>query len=446
MSIKPLTEPRSNATRKAYPSRRRFWLKILVAVLLGGIFAVAIASWYAGQIVRRHMVAALETHYHSKVELKSFDVLIFPRIIIRGEDLVLRKDATPSAPPFIKISKFTADAGILDLLRTKKRIRRVTLEGLEIHIVHSAPAEPNSEQSQGQKRKVPEFVISEVSADDTRLVIHPQDPGKDPRVWDIHQLSLRSAGTADSMQYKATLTNPTPPGKIDSTGYFGPFNVEAPGKSPLKGEYQFRNADLGHFKGIGGTLSSDGAFSGVLDRIDVKGKCDVADFSVRDGHKVHLTTDFVAVVDGTDGDTYLHEVRAAFLNTRLLARGKVEGSEGQKGKTISLKVDSEQARVEDLVTLVVPNEPLLTGAAELHTSFELPPGKTDVLDRLRLDGAFGLEKTKFSNNSIQQKIATLSARSQGNKSENIVPGDTASNFKGHFTLANGVSAVFEPDI
>src|SRR3954449_4812108 len=100
MSIKPLTEPTSSATRMAYPSRRRFWLKILVAVLLGGIFVVAISSWYAGQIVRRHMVSALESHYHSKVELKSFEVLIFPRIVIRGEGLVLRKDAAPSAPPF----------------------------------------------------------------------------------------------------------------------------------------------------------------------------------------------------------------------------------------------------------------------------------------------------------------------------------------------------------
>jgi hypothetical protein len=75
-----------------------------------------------------------------------------------------------------------------------------------------------------------------VSADNTRLAIYPRDCSRPPRVWEIHQLSLRSAGTTDSMKYRATLTNPTPPGKIESNGYFGPFNVDDPGKSPLKGQ------------------------------------------------------------------------------------------------------------------------------------------------------------------------------------------------------------------
>jgi hypothetical protein len=436
MSPRLLIKSDSATDKRSHWPKNKLWWKIIFAILVAGVAIVGIASWYAGQIARRHLVKAIETHYHSKVELKGFTVVVFPHVVISGEGLVLRKDLAQDTPPFISIAKFTADAGILDLLRRKKRIRHVMLEGLEIHIVHSdRPSQPEEKQN----TKVPDFVIAEVQADNTKLVIHPRDPAKDPREWQIHQLSLRSAGTGDSMHYQATLTNPTPPGRIDSTGHFGPLNVDDPGKSPLKGEYQFRNADLGHFKGIGGILSSDGDFSGVLERIDAKGKCDVLDFSVGDGHKVHLTTEFTVVVDGTDGDTYLHEVRAAFLHTRLLARGKVEGSEGQKGKTISLKVDSEQARVEDLVALVVAGEPPLSGAAELHTKFELPPGQAEVLQRLQLDGDFGLEQTRFARNSIQQKVAKLSARSQGNKSEYIVAGDTASNFAGHFTLRNGVA-------
>jgi hypothetical protein len=155
----------------------------------------------------------------------------------------------------------------------------------------------------------------------------------------------------------------------------------------------------------------------VLERIEVEGKTDVPNFVVgNSGHPVHLTTDFTAVVDGTNGDTGLSEVRASYLNTRLIARGMIEGKAGRKGKTVRLKVGSEQARIEDLVSLVVPQDSPLTGAAEFHTSFELPPGDADVLDRLQLNGSFGLEQTTFSKNELQRKVAKLSARAQGNKS------------------------------
>jgi hypothetical protein len=144
-------------------------------------------------------------------------------------------------------------------------------------------------------------------------------------------------------------------------------------------------------------------------------------------------------VDGTDGDTYLNKVQASFQKTVLAVSGKIEGSSGRKGKTIVLKAASEQARVEDLIGLVVPNESPLTGPALFHARFELPPGQGTVLDRLQLDGTFGLEQTKFSKNSVQRQIAKLSARAQGDTSDNFSPSDTASNFAGHFTLKNGTA-------
>jgi len=413
------------------------WLKILVLVLLGGAFISAIASFYVSRIVRRHLVEALETHYHSKVELQDFSVLVFPRVHISGDGLVLRQDMDAGAPPFIKVARFSTDASIFGLLREKKRIASVSLHGLEIHISHRTGSSPS--EAQPASKKAPDFVIEEVTADDTKLVIHPRDPQKNPLQFDIHQLSLHSAGTGDAMKYKATLTNPTPPGKIESSGYFGPFNIDDAGKSPLKGDYTFINADLGHFKGISGTLASKGEFSGILEQIDVKGHTDVPNFAVRDAHPVHLATDFTATVDGTDGDTYLHGVRATFLTTQIDAKGKIEGIPGEHGKNITLTVDAQQARIEDLLALVVNSEPPLRGEAELHAQFELPHGDGDVLDRLRLNGAFGLENAKFANSSVQQKIAKLSERGKGNNSNNFAPGDTASDFAGHFTLANGLA-------
>jgi hypothetical protein len=120
--------PTLDRALSAARTRHPLLLKIAIAILLGGIIIVALASWYAGRIARRYLVASIESHYHSKVALKSFDVLVFPRIVIRGDDLVLRNTPDPDSPPFIRISRFTADTGIIDLLRKKKHIRLLTLE------------------------------------------------------------------------------------------------------------------------------------------------------------------------------------------------------------------------------------------------------------------------------------------------------------------------------
>jgi uncharacterized protein involved in outer membrane biogenesis len=433
-----IASPGLDVTRKPTAGRGQLWLKILFGSLVAVLVAVAIASYYAGRIARKHLVDAIEKHYQAKVELKDFTVVIFPRIVIHGEGLVMRQGGRTDVPPFISIEKFTTDAGILDLLRKKKRIRSVTLDGLQIHIARRDKSQEKPEDQ--PKKNVPDFVIDEVNADGTKLTIIPKDPKKDPMVWDIQKLHLKSAGSYSSMDYKATLTNATPPGLIHSQGRFGPFNTDDTGKTPLAGKYEFRDADLSVFKGISGKLASDGRFTGSLENIAVDGTTDVPDFQVRDsGHPVDLKTQFHAIVDGTNGDTSLEPVNVSFLKSQMVARGKVEGLPGRQGKSITLQVDAPKARVEDLIMLVIKsNEPPLTGDARLHTNFILSPGKGDILDRLKLKGQFGLEQTKFAKNSLQEKIAKLSQKGQG-KDEPIPPSDTASNFHGTFALDNGLA-------
>jgi hypothetical protein len=433
-------KPNSEQHRK---NRSRLWLKLIVVIALAGVAVVAIASAYAGRIARKHLVDAIEQHYRAKVELKEFTVLVFPRIVIHGEGLVMRQGGRTDVPPFIAVEKFTTDASILDLLRKKKRIRSVTLDGLQINIsrVKKDKDEPEDNQA-GQKKNIPDFVIDEVAADGTKLKIIPVDPKKDPLVFDIQKLHLSSAGNYSSMNYKATLMNATPPGLIQSHGRFGPFNADDTGQTPLGGKYEFRDADLSVFKGISGKLASDGEFSGMLGNIVVNGTTDIPDFQVRDsGHPVDLKTEFHAIVDGTNGDTILDPVNVTFKNSQLVARGKVDGVPGLNGKAVALTVDTEKARVEDLLMLVVKGgEPPLKGNATFHTDFVLSPGKGDVLDRLKLKGTFGLEQTKFSKPTLQQKIAELSNKGQGRKAGEEMPaGDTASNFHGTFALDNAVA-------
>src|SRR5207253_8458932 len=131
-----------------------------------------------------------------------------------------------------------------------------------------------------------------------------------------------------------------------STGQFGPLNEESPRDTAVEGTYSFTHADLGTLKGIAGILSSTGKYGGTLGRIEVEGKTDTPDFRVNvSQHPVALHTDFHAIVDGTDGDTYLAPVKARFLHSSFTANGKVVRVHSGK-HDIELNVVLGQARIE----------------------------------------------------------------------------------------------------
>jgi hypothetical protein len=141
------------------------------------------------------------------------------------------------------------------------------------------------------------------------------------------------------------------------------------------GKYSFYNADLGMLKGLKGILSSTGGFSGPLDYLKVAGQTDTPDFALRTAdHPMALHTDFSAIVDGTNGDTYLNSVTARFLHTTLLVSGKiVDEDRNIKGRTIVLDAVSRDAQVEDLIRLVSKGgQPVMTGAVRLRTKITIP--------------------------------------------------------------------------
>ena len=203
---------------------------------------------------------------------------------------------------------------------------------------------------------------------------------------------MEGVGIESRMPFRAELTNPIPRGEIQTEGRFGPWSRESPSATPVDGKYSFNDVDLSTIKGIAGTLTSTGEFRGALGRIEVKGETRTPDFSLNIAkNALPLTTTFEAIVDGTDGDTYLNAVNARLRQTPILAKGAITGTHGVKGRTVQLQVQIAGGRIEDLLLLAVKShEPMLSGGLALHTDFVLPPGKEDVVDRLRLAGEFDL--------------------------------------------------------
>ena len=177
----------------------------------------------------------------------------------------------------------------------------------------------------------------------------------------------------------------------------------------------FDAANLDTIKGIGGTLTSHGAYSGVLERIEVKGETDTPDFSIDlAAQPVPLKTTFHAIVDGTNGDTRLERVEARLIETLIVAHGAVVRAKDVKGRRVALDVTIDEGRIEDLLKLAVKaGKPLMTGQVRMTTKFLLPAGDADVIDRLELDGRFSLNEARFSNVNVQEQINTLSQRGKG---------------------------------
>ena len=95
---------------------------------------------------------------------------------------------------------------------------------------------------------------------------------------------------------------------------------------------------------------------------------------MREASPVPLKTRFTAIVDGSDGDTYLKQVDASFLDTSMTARGAVIGLEGVQGRRVEVDVTMENGRIEDLLRLAVHSEtPILRGAARLQAKLVIPP-------------------------------------------------------------------------
>jgi hypothetical protein len=414
-------------------------------IAVGGalvLLAVAAGAGSRTATLLNLVVTTLSERLDSEVELTAFSVDTFPTVTIRGEGLVIRHRGRRDVPPLVSVKSFTVQGGILGLLSRPRRFRTVTLDGLAINIPPGGVKGNRAESAGSEDSDAAEpsrLVVERLLSRDAELRIIPRREGKEPRLFAIHTLEMESLGIEQRMPFKAELTNPVPEGAIQTSGTFGPWRTGDPGATPLAGRYEFKGADLGTIKGIGGTLDSTGEFAGQLNRIAVKGETTTPDFSVNiTGQPVPLQTKFQAVVDGTDGDTYLDEVAATILSTSLTAKGAVTGTPGVKGRTITLQVRITEGRIEDLLRLSVKAEkPLMVGDLALHTDFDLPPGQGDVIDRLRLAGEFDLDAARFTDPEVQSKVTGMSRRARGTP-DGPAGANVVSDLSGRFRLRDGV--------
>jgi len=421
---------------------------LLIAGALALLLVAGAAAWFAWALrperVRAQIISAVSHRFASRVDVDAAMVKILPRPAINGDRLRIQlRDADPKAPPLVTVASFEASAPYSGLVGPRIRLGNVSLVGTDIRIppgglrpaVESLDTATSKEPRREDRSSI---VIDEIVSRDARLEIATRKANKLPRVFEIHDLIMQGFGLPEGARFQAGVTNAIPRGRVETTGVFGPWLTEEPTLTPIRGEYSFRNANLDDIKGIGGILSSIGQYRGTLERIEVDGQTETPDFSIDIANQpVPLFTRFKAIVDGTNGDTWLDRVDATLGKSSIVASGAIVRDRDVKGRHVALDIQIREARIEDILRLAVKAAKApMTGRMELTTTFLLPAGEQDVIERLNLNGRFRLAQARFSNIDVQRRIEALSLRARGN--EDAQPnGDgssVVSNMRGRFVM------------
>jgi len=424
------------------PTSSKTTRKVIVcaALVAVAVFIVAVGflAW-RWPFSREAVLKELEAASLSRVDVGAFHGTYFPRPGCILEHVTFQHNPKAGAPPLITVEKLRIEGSFSGLF--VKHVRRVRAEGMHILI----PLRGSDEHFETPKRSP--VVIDDLIADGAILEVASSAVDKQPLKFSFHNFVLSDVGSSGPASFQARLSNPEPPGEITTAGKFGPWSEDEVGKTAVSGQYSFQQADLGVFGGIAGLLSSSGKFSGVLDRIEVQGLTDTPRFTITSSsHQVQLRTQFHAVVNGENGDTFLQNVAATFLKTTVSSEGSVAGSAGQPGKTASVELAAKDGRIQDILLLFARSERApMSGMVSFHAKVFIPPGRRPFLQKVQLQGDFGIDAGSFTKCDTQEGVNHLSKgalgeddRQKAEKDEDE-PETVLSDLKGHVVLRDGTA-------
>jgi hypothetical protein len=419
------------------------WLWICLIGFLGVIATGAIVLAANWPFTRDALTKALEEASGRPVQIETFSNSYFPPGC-SAEGIRFLRHNHPEATPIITVQKLVIQGSLTGLFSSPKRLAAVRVLGMHMIIPPKTSTDGNNSVALNAGPGGKSLAISKITADGAVLEFIREDHDTKPYVLKIDRLGITEVGSGAAMSYRATLTNTEPPGVIRSEGKFGPWNPADIGSTQVSGTYTYDDIDLSHFKSIFGTGHAQGKFSGALSRIQTHGSVDVAEFRV-DGsnHTVHLNAAFDATVNGTNGDVLLNPATARFRRTSIEVRGWIAGHKGEKGKIASFDISVPQGRIDDLLYLFTKNQPGMSSNITVNGKFVWPPGPRQFLEKIRMDLAFGMGGSRFTNTDTQDSIDRISESAQGEKKkqQDEDPRIVLSQVRGNIQVRDGTAAI-----
>lgn len=411
-------------------------VSVAAGLLLVSLVVLA-ARW---PFTRNAVIKELEDASLSRVDVASFRRTYFPRVGCVLEHVVFQHNPKSGTPPLMTVDRIRIESNVAGLFG--EHVSRIIAEGLHLLV----PPRGSDEHFAIPKRS--SFVIDELIADGAVLEVARRNPTDQPLRFVFHSFTLGDVGSSTAASFRARFSNPEPRGEISTSGKFGPWNAADLGQTAVSGEYLFENADLGMFSGIAGLLSSSGEFGGVLNHIETQGETDTPNFAVSSSsHQAQLRTQFQAVVNGENGDTFLQKVAATFRRTSVWTEGRIAARAGEPGKWTSLHLVARDGRIQDVLLLFVKSQRApMSGTVSFQADVSLPPQHQQFLQTVGLKGDFGIDAGSFTKFDTQQALNQLSAgagaekeHSKTEQKDDVQPENVLSNLKGHVLLQGGTA-------
>lgn len=420
--------PQSPIEEKKTTGKTRGWGLVVLVVAFVVLCAGGLSSRYWWPFRQEAVIQDLHETTDSDVHVRAFRETFFPPgCVLEGVNFLHGS----GAKPLITVERLTVEGSYLGIVL--RRVNRVTAQGMQVFI----PPFGTEQRFHITRSSV---TVREFDANGATLEFASKKMGANPLRFDLHEASFRNVAWNAPLGYHLRLHNPNPPGEITANGQFGMWDQGDAGRTPVSGQYKFEHADLSVYGGIAGMLSSQGEFSGTLGHINISGTTDTPDFEVRMGeHRVQLMTEFKAYVDATKGDTFLERVDAHFRKTHIVAEGSIAKPPKGVGKTALLELRTADGRIEDLLSLFVKKErPPMSGAITFGARVEIPPGDRAFLEKVKLQGKFGIGGGQFAKTSVQESVERLSAGARGEKTEDD-PQTVLTDLTGQVSLAGGMA-------
>lgn len=441
-------EPARTPSHPSHGGRRVLWIIaacVLCAVLIGSILLATHWPFTQAAFTKR-----LEQDAQGHVAMTSFRETYFPHPGCIAEGVTIERDASS---PRLTIRRLTVAGSYIGLLA--QYIPRVVAEGAVLNIPQGSLGELFADRAPGQHPT--NTKIGEINADGAQIVVQTPQGGS-PLNFQFPKLLLNSVASDSAIRFDAALAFPLPHGDVTLRGSIGPFRRGQAGQTPLNGSYTVTNLKLSELTGVGGVLASQGNFQGQLQAIDVKGSTDTPDFQLDVGvHPVHLKTAFHVVVNGTNGNMELEPVQSTFGKTQIISNGSInESNHDRQPNGLAVEMVCPSGRVEDLVLLFVnENKSPMVGAINFRAHATLPFTDGSFLNKVKLEGDFGIAKASYTSPDTQKQVDLMSAKARGqaDKIEDAQEKDkrkgtdtanedlerVVSDLQGHVVLAKGIA-------
>jgi AsmA-like C-terminal region len=412
-----------------YKSGRKKWFLIPLVALATILVTVAVLLAAKWPFTQARVIQRLQQATATTVQIGSFHEEYFPHPGCVAREVTFRH----GTQPLMTIRTLTIRGTFFGLFT--KHVALLRAEGARITLPALGGGLSLGGHNQGGT------IIDQLVADGTVLDIQPKNAGGQPTRFLLRQFRLRGLGGERALSFQTIFDNPKPPGVVSAEGTFGPWKSGSAASTSVAGRYAFRHADLSVFRGIAGTLSSNGTFRGTFQRLRVQGTTDTPDFELpKSGHKFHLSGQFQALVNATNGDVNLEDAAALLGRTTVAAQGRIAPARPKEGKTASLDLLVRDGRIEDVLLLFIkePRSPLM-GLTSFRAHITIPPDQGDFVRKVKLEGEFGIGGARFTSPRTESSLADLSRRARGQKETREDPERVLSDLRGQVALSGGVA-------